>query len=148
MDTYKYVRADSIQQSVRIGVIPDYTIVTASTPTLAPSGSANLGAYTDSAIAIRLIGSTPGIYTVAPADQLKEENRALNYIAVQADIGIGVTTGSSRYLATSGTITVVKNNGVLYFTSATPIQMAKSLDVLGGVVGAPATMTLNIVDVH
>lgn len=150
MDAYRYVNGfNSVTTSNIVGDIPDYTVAAISSVTTTPTSSSNLGAYTDSALAFQLIGSAPGTYTVAPADQLKQKTRSNNYIAVQSDIGIGVTTGSTRYVATSGTVTVTKDShGIMHFTSATPLTMVKTLDILGGVAGAPNTMTLNIVDAY
>ena len=150
MDDYTYANGgNSVQQSSAIGDIPDYTVAVVTSVTLTPTSSSNLSAYTDSVVSFQMIGSTPGTYTVAPANQLKQETRSNNYIAVQSDIGIGVTTGSSRYVATAGAVTVTKDSqGTLHFTSATPLSMTKTMDVSGGVAGAPAVMTLNIVDAY
>lgn len=150
MDAYRYVNGgNSAQSTAAVGDIPDFTVVAMSTATTTPSSGPSLGAYSGSSLAMKLIGSTPGVYTVTATDQLKQATRSTNLIAVESIIGIGVTTGASRYVATSGTVVVTKDaNGVMHFTSSTPLNMVKTQDVLGGVVGASALMTLNIVDAY
>ncbi len=64
-------------------------------------------------------------------------------------VGVATTTGSSQYTASAGQVHVTRDtSGKYHFTSVAAMTAAKTLDVLGGVAGAPAAMTLTIVDAY
>ncbi len=149
MNAYTYANGGfSAQSTGRVGDRP-VTVVAVSTATMA-GGDASNGAYSGSALTFSFAGTTPGTYTVVKdkatfiaADPLT------NPIVVESNVGIGVTTGATLYTAASGQVTISKDTaGKFHFDSVAALPAAKTLDVLGGVAGAPAAMALTIHDAY
>ena len=154
MDGYTYENGgNSAQKATTLstpgcGEVP-MVIAIVSTATLSGGDTKN-GAYSGSAVTFDLLGASPGIYNLVPSEEvLIESNPANHPIYMTTQIGVGVNTGSSVYTATSGQVKVSQDSaGKYHFDTVTPLTVSKTQDVLGGVAGAPATMTLTIVDAY
>ena len=145
MDAHSYVDGGYSNQATTLSGKP-VTVVVMSTATLAGGDSAN-GAYSGSSLSFSFFGTAAGTYHVVPSTAaLIAANPATNPIVVESDVGIAVSTGSTAYTASSGQVIVTVDSAGEFRFSSSPLPMAKSVDVLGGVVGAPGTMTLTIHD--
>nr|WP_145549822.1 hypothetical protein [Variovorax boronicumulans] len=148
MDTYRYLSGgNSATATTTIGDRPR-TVAVISTATTSGGDQAN-GKFSGSALTFSFNGTGAGVYTVVPSKAaLSADGVVANAVVVEVNVGIAVTTGSTLYTASSGTVRVtVGDGGVLHF-DAQAVPMARTLDVLGGVEGAPATMTLEVHDAH
>lgn len=147
MDSYLYQSGGySSQSTTMVGTQPR-TVVTVSTATPAGGDKAN-GDFSGSALAFAFNGTAPGVYVVVPSKAaLTDPAVPANAILVESTVGISQTTGSILYTASSGTVSVsIDAGGKYHFDTANPLPMAKTLDVLGGIKGAPATMGLVLHD--
>ncbi|RRS01194.1 hypothetical protein EIP75_21710 [Aquabacterium soli] len=150
MDANNYVNGGNTAQTTNSGTGTLVTTVVVSTATLNGGDQSN-GAYSGSSISFVFKGTPPdGIYTLVQdqaaflaADPLTAP------MLVTVNVGVAVTTGSSQYTAQSGTIHVTRGSDAVYhFTTVAPVFATKTLDVSGGVAGAPNVMTLNIADAY
>jgi len=144
MNAYRYVDGGYSAAST---TTQGYTSAAVSTATLTTNDLSN-GAYSGSVVSFLFLGTAPGVYTLVP-DQATLINTpaAANPMVVQIVVGAAVTTGSTQYTAASGQVTVSLDvAGKYHFTSIGALPMTKTLDVKGGVVGAPATMSLTVFD--
>ena len=106
------------------------------------------GAYTGSNIQISIQGTLPGIYQVVPTiGALVGADPSTKPVFVQVGMG-SAAASASAYTATAGQVTVTIDSSGTYHYSSGGIAMARtdSLAFNGGIPGAPATMTLKIVD--
>lgn len=147
MDTYRYLSGGiSSTATTTIGGRPR-TVAAISTATTSGGDQAN-GKFSGSALLFSFNGTGAGVYTVVPSKAaLVADDVVANAMVVEVAVGVAVTTGGTFYTASSGTVTVTVVDGKLHF-DATAIPMARTLDVVGGVEGAPATMRLEIEDAH
>jgi hypothetical protein len=146
MDTHKYTNGghSEVSSSSINGAIVTKAVV--STATLA-GGDTSDGAYSGSVLTLSFKG-TPvgGIYSVVP-DQAAFDAAGASTAPMLIAIAIGTstTTGSSQYYATAGQVRVTKDaSGTYHFESVGNHPTTKTMDVLGGVSGAPAMMSLII----
>jgi hypothetical protein len=148
LDSRTYVNGGNSAQSTTPGANPT-TVAVMSTATIAGGDTSN-GAYSGSSLQISFKGASAGTYTVAPdRETFVNTPASANPIFVEATVGIAVTTGSSVYTASSGAVQVTLDSaGKYHFDTDTVVGLptARTMDVLGGVVGAPATMRLLIRD--
>ena len=148
MDAYRYVNGgNSAQTTSPVGGRP-LTIVVASTATLSGGDKSN-GAYSGSSISFAFSSTGPGTYNIVrDSTALLNSPVQANAMTIESVVGIGVTTGSSKYAATSGQVVVSQDAaGKFHFQSVGSLPTNNTQDVLGGIVGAPATMALVIRDV-
>ena len=148
MNAYQYVTGGSSISRTTVSDRP-FTIAVISTATPA-GGDVSNGAYSGSALAFSFIGSLPGTYSVArDREALIASSTSTNAILVQSTVGTAVTTGSTQYAATAGQVVVtLDNTGKYRFSSVGTLVAAKTLEVGGGVAGAPPSMTLTIHDAN
>lgn len=149
MNSFTYVDGGfSSQSTASIGGKP-VTVVVVSTATLAGGDTSN-GAYSGGSLSFSFLGTTGGTYNVvASKATLVSADPATNPIVVESNVGVAVTTGSTLYTAASGQVTVTPDaSGKYHFASVAPMASTKTLDVLGGVAGAPASMALTIHDAY
>jgi hypothetical protein len=150
MDSHQYINGghSAVSTSSPNGVLVTTAVV--STATLSGGDTSN-GAYSGSALTFAFKGEpVTGVYTVVPdrASFVAADVSAAP-ILVEVTVGVATTTGTSQYTASSGQVHVTRDtSGVYHFTSVATMPAAKTVDVLGGVAGAPATMTLTIVDAY
>jgi hypothetical protein len=114
-------------------------------------GDNSNGAYSGSALTFAFKGSPPnGIYTVVPdRASFAVADVAMAPILVDVMVGVAMNTGSSQYTASSGKVYVTRDtSGGYHFSSVAAMPAAKTVDVLGGVAGAPASMALTIVNAY
>ena len=126
------------------------TVAIVSTATLA-GGDKNNGDYSGSLISFTFGGTAAGIYQVTADKNALSSTYGLTTlpIIVESMVGIAVTTGATQYRGSTGQVKVtIDGAGKYHFESIGPITAAKTLDVKGGVVGAPASMALNIYDAY
>ncbi|MDO4905803.1 MAG: hypothetical protein Q4A16_09720 [Lautropia sp.] len=146
MDGYRYPNGGySHQQDGQAG---DKKFKTLAISTASMSGGTDTGngPFTGSVLAVLLSDSTPGSYTITN-DKLAvvDGHGRAKLMHLEVHIGTGVTTGSTLYTATSGTVDVTLDAaGKLHLTTPSPLPTVKTLDTLGGVQGAPDQMMLNI----
>lgn len=148
MDSYQYINGghSAVSTSSPNGVLVTTAVV--STATVSGGDSSN-GAYSGSALTFAFKGTpATGVYTVVPdRASFVAADVSTAPILVDVIVGAATTTGSSQYTALSGQVHVTRDaSGNYHFASVAAMPAAKVVDVLGGVVGAPATMTLTIVD--
>lgn len=150
MDSYQYINGgnSAVSTSSPNGVLVTTAVV--STATLSGGDTSN-GAYSGSALTFAFKG-TPltGVYTVVPdRATFVAADASTAPILVDVTVGVATTTGSTQYTASSGQVHVTRDtSGTYHFTSVAVMPAAKTINVLGGVAGAPATMTLTIVDAY
>ncbi len=147
MDSFFYANGGNSAQSTNVVGSKTLTVAVVSTATLSGGDTSN-GAYSGSALTLSFIQAGPGTYNIVPdRSTLINGTTTVNPITVESNIGIAVTTGSSLYAASSGQITVTRDSGGKYhFDSVGAVPTTKTISVLGGVSGAPATMLLSIKD--
>lgn len=149
MDAYAYRNGgNSATSTAAIGALP-VTVVAVSTASLNGGDKSN-GAFSGSALSFSFKGTAAGIYqVVASKAALVAADPATLSIFVESTVGIAVTTGSTLYAASSGQVQVtVDSAGKFHFASVGALPAAKTQDVLGGVVGAPASMNLTVHDAY
>lgn len=141
MDSYQYVRGASSIGVATIGGKP----LTAAAIGTTYEGPEN-GIYTGSSISFTFIDTGLGVYNVVPRTVFSTETADVNRtMVVESNVGIGVTTGATLYTAQSGQITVTRaSDGTYRFSTVGSLPTIKTLDVLGGVAGAPAAMALAV----
>lgn len=148
LDSHTYVNGGHSSQSTTPGTNPT-TVAVISTATTAGGDSSN-GAYSGSSLSFSFKGTSAGSYVVVPDRATFVSTPATsNPILVEVDVGIAVTTGSSVYTASSGAVQVSRDAaGTYHFDTDTVVGVptAHTMDVLGGVAGAPATMRLVVRD--
>jgi len=147
MDSHTYVNGGfSAQSTSTVGGQP-ITVAVISTATLA-GGDASNGAYSGGSLSISFVAHGAGTYNVVPdTAALLASDPASNPMVVQSEVGIGVTTGATLYAVSTGQVTVtLDSDGKYHFDSVGVLPAAKTLDVLGGVTGAPASMALTVHD--
>lgn len=149
MDSFNYVDGGFSSQSTATIGGKAVTVVVVSTATIAGGDTRN-GAYSGGSLSFSFLGTAGGTYTIAPSKAaLVSADPATNPIVVESNVGVAVTTGSTLYTAASGQVTVTLDaNGKYHFASVAPLSTTKTLDVLGGVAGAPASMALTIHDAY
>lgn len=150
MDSYQYINGgnSSVSTSSPNGV--PVTTAAISTATLSGGDKSN-GAYSGSALTFAFKGSPAGgIYTVVPdRATFVAADPATSPILVDVTVGVATTTGSTQYSATAGKIQVTRDTANTYhFNSVAAMPATKTVDLLGGVAGAPASMTLTIIDAY
>jgi hypothetical protein len=144
MGTHRYVDGGYSAAST---TAQGFTADAVSTATLS-TNEANNGAYSGSVVSFLFLGTAAGVYTVV-ADEATLINTpaASNPMVVQAVVGAAVATGSTQYTAASGQVTVTLDSaGKFHFSSVGTLPTVKTLDVHGGVSGAPAALTLSVFD--
>jgi hypothetical protein len=145
MDGHTYTSGGySTQSDGALGGHP-VTIAVVSTATLAGDDKSN-GAYSGSALTFSFAGGVPGTFNVVKDKAtFVSADPSTSPILVESNIGIAVTTGATLYTATSGQVAITRNaDGKLHFDSVTALPADKTLDVSGGISGAPRTMALTI----
>lgn len=149
MDSFNYVDGGFSSQATASIAGKPVTVVAVSTATIAGGDTSN-GAYSGGSLSFSIVGAAGGTYNVVPSKTaLVSADPATNPIVVESNVGAAVTTGSTLYTAASGQVTVTLDaNGKYHFASVAPLATTKTLDVLGGVAGAPASMTLTIHDAY
>ncbi len=155
MDSHTYLNGGHSQQTAAtLGDGRPYTIVVVSTATLAGGDQSN-GAYSGGGLNFTFLGSAPGTYTVVPdRPALLAAPDGSKAIFIESMVGIGSETGvstgaSTLYTAASGQVEVTKDAaGVYHLSTPDELRTVKTLDVEGGVSGAPATMQLKIHNAH
>jgi hypothetical protein len=150
MDSHNYVNGgySAVSTSSSTGTLVTTAVV--STATLNGGDNSN-GAYSGSALTFAFKGSpVDGIYTVVPdRASFVAADVATAPILVDVMVGVAVNTGSTQYTASSGKVYVTRDtSGGYHFSSVAAIPAAKTVDVLGGVAGAPTSMALTIVDAY
>ena len=150
MDAYEYINGGN--SAVTTSSITGVPVTTAaiSTATLSGGDSSN-GIYSGSALTFTFKGTpVTGVYSVVSSrTAFVAADVSTAPIFVEATVGIARTTGSSQYAASSGQVQVTRDtSGTYHFTSVAAMPTTKTLDVLGGVAGAPSTMALSIVDAY
>jgi len=150
MDSHTYTNGgnSAVSTSSTAGVL--VTTAAISTATLSGGDKSN-GAYSGSALTFAFKRTPPtGVYTVVPdRAAFLAADVATAPILVDVTVGVATTTGSTQYTASSGTVHVTRDtSGTYHFSSVAAMPAAKTVDVLGGVAGAPSTMTLAIVDAY
>ena len=151
MDSHRFINGGHSAVSTNsMNGVPVTTAVV-STATLSGGDSSN-GAYSGSALTFAFKGAPlTGIYTVVPdRATFMAADVSTAPILVDVTVGLATTTGSSsQYSASSGQIHITRDtSGNYHFASVAPMPTRKTLDVLGGVAGAPAAMPLAIVDAY
>jgi hypothetical protein len=149
MDSHTFVNGGfSSQSTSTIGSRP-ITVAVVSTATLA-GGDASNGAYSGSSLSFSFVANGAGTYHLVPdTASLLASDPATNPMMVQSNVGIAVTTGATQYTVGSGQITVMLDGaGKYHFDSAGTLPTTKTLDVLGGVAGAPPAMALTVHDAY
>lgn len=150
LDTHTYVNGGNSAQTVGSGSDP-ITVAVISTATTAGGDTSN-GAYSGSSLSFSFKGTSAGTYVVAPDRATFVSTPAsANLIFVEATVGIAVTTGSSVYTASSGSVQVSRDGaGKYHFDTDTVVGIptARTMDLLGGVAGAPNTMRLIVRDAY
>ena len=149
MDSHTYMNGGHSEQQPATIAGRQYTIVLVSTATLAGGDQSN-GAYSGGSLHFTLLGSAPGIYTVVPdRAALLAAAEGSKAIFIESMVGIAVTTGSTVYTPASGQVEVTRDtDGVYHLSTPDELQAVKTMDVEGGVSGAPATMRLKIHNAH
>jgi len=147
MDSHTYVNGGFSSQTTSTVGSRQITVAAISTATLAGGDTSN-GAYSGSALSISFVAKGAGTYTVVPdTAALLASDPATNPMVVQSNVGIGVTTGATLYTASTGQVTVIVDSaGKYHFDSVGTLPTAKTIDVLGGVAGAPGSMALTVHD--
>lgn len=150
MDSYEYINGgnSAVTSSGITGALVTTAVI--STATLSGGDSSN-GIYSGSALTFTFKGSpVTGVYTVVPTrTAFVAADATTAPILVDVTVGIARTTGSSQYTASSGQVQVTRDtSGTYHFTGVAAMPTTKTLDVLGGVAGAPSTMALSIVDAY
>jgi len=149
MDAHTYLNGGHSEQApATLGGRP-HTIVLVSTATLAGGDQSN-GAYSGSSLAFTFLGNAAGTYTVVPdRPSLLAAPDGSKVIFIESMVGIAVTTGATVYAAASGQVEVTKDaEGVYHLSTPDELRTVKTMDVEGGVSGAPATMQLKIHNAH
>lgn len=150
MDSYEYINGGYSGVSTNIiGGVP-VTVAVISTATLSGGDSSN-GIYSGSVLAFSFKGTpAAGVYTVVPnRAAFAAADISTSPMLVEVDVGVARNTGSSHYVALSGQVQATRDTaGAYHFTSVALMPAAKTLDVLGGVAGAPSAMALSIVDAY
>lgn len=150
LDSHRYVDGGHSSKSTSTSTGVAVTTVVVSTATTS-GGDASNGAYSGSSLSFVFKGSpVDGIYTLVPSqDAFIAADVATSPMLLNANVGVAVTTGSTQYTAASGTVRVTQDgSGQYHFSTVNSVPAIKTLDVLGGVVGAPNTMNLTIVDAY
>lgn len=149
MDAHSYQNGGySGSTTAMVGGKP-VTSVAVSTATLSGGDTSN-GAYSGGVLGFVFIGSGAGTYQVVPSNAaLLNAAPATLPIVITSTVGAAVTTGSTQYTATAGSVQVtVDSAGKYHFNSVGALTTTKQIDVLGGVAGAPASMALTIHDAY
>jgi hypothetical protein len=152
MDSYTYLNGgDSTQRTSPVSGKP-LTVVVVSTATMAGGTDVNGSneKYAGSALIFSFLGNAPGLYRIVPDTQtLLQADPASLPMQIQSDVGIGLSTGASHYNAMGGQVLVTQDSaGKYHFKSVGALPTNKTLSVLGGVPGAPATMALTVDNVY
>lgn len=149
MDEHTYLNGGSSSHATQVVAGKTITVYTVSTATTTGGDKAN-GKYSGSALSISLVGIGAGSYNVVPsAAELTRADPATHPVLVECDVGIAVTTGATAYTARSGQVRVTRDaDGTYRFSSVGTLPMVKTREVLGGVDGAPETMSLTIEDAY
>lgn len=149
MDSYQYQSGGNSSVSSTKFNTRTVTVAALSTATISGGDQSN-GAYSGSSLTFSLNNAIAGVYTVtSDKAALSNEDATLpNLVVVESVLGIARTSGSTSYIGQSGTVRVtIDENGKYHFdTAGAVVPMAKQLDVLGGVAGAPAGMSLVVQD--
>jgi hypothetical protein len=148
LDAHTFVNGGNSAVTTNLTGPRPLTVAAVSTATLEGGDKSN-GAYSGSSISFSFAGTTAGVYQVT-ADKralLNTSDLTTRPIVVESNVGIAVTTGSTLYRASAGQVQVtIDSAGKYHFDSVGPITTDKTLDVNGGVIGAPASMALVIHD--
>lgn len=150
MDSNNYINGGNTAQSTSSSTGTLITTVVVSTATINGGDQSN-GAYSGSSIAFAFKGTpSDGIYTlVQDQSAFLAADPTTAPMLVNVNIGLAVTTGSSQYTATAGTVHAIRDqDGIYHFTTVAPVFVTKTLDVSGGVAGSPNVMTLNVADAY
>lgn len=150
MDSFQYNNGGNSSVSTNPSNGVPVTTAVISTATLSGGDKSN-GAYSGSALTFAFKGTPAGgIYTVVPSrTAFVAADPATSPILVDVTVGVATTTGSTQYTASAGKVQVTRDtSGTYHFNSVAAMPAAKTVDVLGGVAGAPATMTLTIIDAY
>ena len=149
MDAYSYQNGGSSATSTAaIGTTP-VTVAVVSTATLNGGDKSN-GAFSGSSLSFSFKGTAAGIYqVVASKAALVAADPTTLPIVVENTVGIAVTTGATLYTASAGQVKVtVDSAGKFHFDSVGALPTVKTQDVIGGVTGALASMSLTIHDAY
>jgi hypothetical protein len=148
LDAHTYINGGNSAQSTSAGSDPT-TVAVISTATTAGGDTSN-GAYSGSSLSFSFKGASAGTYVVVPDRATFVSTPAsANPIFVEATVGIAVTTGSSVYTASSGSVQVSRDGtGTYHFDTNTVlgIPTTRTMDLLGGVAGSPSTLRLIVHD--
>lgn len=152
MDGYRYVSGGYSQQDS----VPDdhgvLTVVVVSTASMSGGTDSGNGAYKGGALNFSFSGADAGLYAVVPSREAFVRRRAAGdrrVIYVESQVGTGVTTGSTAYAAQGGRVRVTRDEGgKFHLSSEGSLPVARFMDLMGGVDGAPDRMTLTIHNAH
>ena len=150
LDSYQYINGGNSAVSTNSVTGAVVTTAVISTATVSGGDSSN-GAYSGSALSFSFKGTpVTGVYTVVPdRTSFVAADISTSPILVDVTVGIARTTGSSQYTASSGQVHVTRDtSGTYHFTSVAAMPTTKTLDVLGGVAGAPVSMPLAVIDAY
>lgn len=150
MDAHTYVNGgnSAVSTSSASGTLVTTAVISTATTS---GGDTSNGAYSGSSLSFVFKGAPlDGAYNVVPdRAAFLAADAATSPILVDVNVGIAVTTGSSVYTASSGRVLVTRDNGGVYhFSTLAAIPTSKTLDVLGGVAGSPASMALKVTDAY
>ena len=147
MDAHKYLNGG--HSEVSSSLISGATVTKAVVSTAA--GDTSDGAYSGSVLTLSFKGTpVSGVYRVVP-DQatFNAADPSTAPMLIEIAIGAAATTGSSQYSATAGQVRATKDaSGTYHFDSIGNHPAAKTMDVSGGVSGAPAMMSLTIINAY
>lgn len=148
MDSHRYVSGGYSQQQSRPDGDGVLTVVVVSTASMSGGTDPENGAYRGGGLNLMFSGTSAGLYAVVPSREEFVRRRAAgakDVIYVESQVGVGVTTGSTLYVAQSGRVRVTKDaEGKFHLSSEGGLPAARRMDVMGGTEGAPERMTLTI----
>lgn len=150
MDAYTYNNGGHSAQSTNSVGGETVTTAVVSTATLSGGDTSN-GAYSGSALSFVFKG-TPidGIYTLVPnTAAFVAADAATAPMLLEVTLGVAVNTGGTQYIASTGKVQVTRDgSGTYHFATVGPVATNKTIDVQGGVAGAPASMALTVYDAY
>jgi hypothetical protein len=153
MDGYTYLNggfgADTIHPNASRNTFEAVSVIT--TETLSGGDQSN-GRYSGSNLNFSFLASGASTYAVGTYNVIGSRSGGVfgtlpaeRAIDVSVTVGTNVTTGAVMYRAQQGQIELtVGVDGKPRFSSKGPITITKSIEVAGGIPGAPQTMTLNV----
>jgi len=116
------------------------------------SDTAN-GAFSGSTLTLRHTLGGTGVYRVTTADEIiaaDPNDTTIRLLDVSTTVGTGVTTGATSYESFENAgfvVAVVDDDGLYHFSTEADITVNRTIDVLGGVDGAPDSFQLEMTNI-